>query len=280
MLMLTGTIDLENLPNYANQPVPNYINRDNTPRNNPITDQGATLGRVLFYDTNLSANNSVSCASCHQQEFAFGDPLVQSEGLSKGLTGRHSMRLVNARFAEEVRFFWDERATSLEDQTTRPIQDHIEMGFSGEEGDPSLDSLINKLSQIDYYQQLFQVTYGDNTITEARMQSALAQFIRSIQSFDSKYDEGRVMVNNNNTDFPNFTTQENLGKRLFTNPTNRNGANCQACHNAPTFDIDSNSRNNGIIGVAGDPTGVDVTNTRAPSLRVIWLTQMGFLMVL
>jgi len=264
---LNGTIDLDNLSDYANQPVPNYVNRDNTPNNNQITDLGATLGRVLFYDKNLSANNTISCASCHKQEFAFGDDVIQSVGLSGGLTGRHSMRLVNARFAQEDNFFWDERAGSLEEQTTMPIQDHIEMGFSGTNGDPTFDELITKLSQIDYYQQLFTEAYGDSDITEERMQSALAQFIRSIQSFDAKYDAGLAQTGNPNAPFPNFTTQENQGKQLFMAPPNQNGANCQTCHRAPTFDIVPNSRNNGVIGVAGNPTAVDVTNTRAPSLR-------------
>lgn len=264
-----GTIDLNNLLNYANQPIPNFVNgnRDNTPNNNRITDMGATLGRVLFYDKNLSANNTIACASCHKQEFAFGDNEVQSVGLHGELTGRHSMRLVNARFAQENRFFWDERAATLEDQTTQPIQDHIEMGFSGQDGDPNFNDLINKLSEIDYYQQLFTETYGDSQITEDRMQRALAQFIRSMQSFDSKYDAGLAQTQNLNANFPNFTAQENLGKQIFMAPPNRNGAGCQACHRAPTFDINPNSNNNGVIGVAGNPNAIDLTNTRAPSLR-------------
>ena len=267
LFFFAGSIDLDNLPNYANQEVPNYINRNNTPRNNEITNQGATLGRVLFYDKNLSANNTIACADCHKQEFAFGDPATVSQGLNGGATGRHSMRLVNARFAEEVRFFWDKRSASLEDQTTQPIQDHIEMGFSGADGDPSFADLIEKMSEIDYYQQLFTEVYGDEQITEDRMQLALAQFIRSIQSFDSKYDDGRVQVNDDNADFPNFTAQENQGKRLFSRSVNQGGANCQDCHRAPTFDIAPNRRNNGVIGVAGDPTAVDLNNTRSPSLR-------------
>jgi len=125
-LLTAGIIDLGNLPNYANQTKPSYITKDNTPANNSISDKGATLGRVLFYDKKLSLDNSTSCASCHQQEFAFSDTAALSAGIN-GLTGRHSMRLVNARFSNEGRFFWDERAATLEDQTTRPIQDHIEM---------------------------------------------------------------------------------------------------------------------------------------------------------
>ncbi|MEL7250220.1 MAG: cytochrome c peroxidase [Bacteroidota bacterium] len=268
VLGLNGTIDLNALFNYEDQDIPLYVNRDNTPPNNTISDAGATLGRVLFYDVNLSANNTVACAHCHQQAFAFGDERVLSVGLSGGLTGRHSMRLVNARFSDEDRFFWDERAVSLEDQSTRPIQDHIEMGFSGEDGDPSLDSLIRKLSDISYYQELFTFAYGSPNITEPRMQRALAQFIRSIQSFDSKYDEGLALTNGNgNQAFPNFTPEENQGKNLFQTPPGAGGAGCAGCHRPPTFDIDPNTMNNGVIGVAGNPTATDLTNTRSPSLR-------------
>ncbi len=259
-----GTIDLTMLFNYANQIVPGYINEDNTPNNNQISDEIATLGRVLFYDTNLSLDNSISCASCHKQEFAFGDDRVQSEGFEGGLTGRHSMRLVNARFADERRFFWDERANSLEQQSTMPIQDHIEMGFSGSDGQPTIDSLMRKLSNTDYYPRLFEFAFDNQVINEQRVQRALAQFIRSIQSFDSKFDAGLAQANNLNAQFPNFTDQENLGKTLFLS---NNGAACQRCHNAPEFDIDDNSDNNGIIGVIGDPTAVDLNNTRSPSLR-------------
>ena len=86
------------LPNYANQAVPNYIRKDNT-GNNPITDEKAILGRVLFYDKNLSIDNTVSCGSCHQQAFGFSDPRLASEGVQGGVAARHSMRLINTRFA-------------------------------------------------------------------------------------------------------------------------------------------------------------------------------------
>ncbi|MEM1220953.1 MAG: cytochrome c peroxidase [Bacteroidota bacterium] len=270
ILFTAGTIDLNDLFNYANQDNPPYIQKDNTPADNPITDAGATLGRVLFYDTNLSANHAVSCASCHQQQFAFGDIGTTSTGLDGGQTVRHSMRLVNARFANEVQFFWDERAGSLEEQTTMPIQDHIEMGFSGEDGDPNMDSLITRLGQIDYYEELFTFAFGDATITEARMQMALAQFVRSIQSFDARFDEGLAMAPNINAPFPNFTDTENLGKQLYLAPPNAGGAGCQGCHRAPEFDIDPNSLNNGVVGVVGSPGEVDLTITRSPSLRDVF----------
>lgn len=141
------------------------------------------------------------------------------------------------------------------------------MGFSGTNGDGDINDLITKISAIDYYEQLFDFAFGETTITEEKIQLALSQFIRSIQSFDSKYDMGRLQVNNPNVDFPNFTAQENFGKRLFINPPNLNGAGCAGCHRGDEFDIDPNTGNNGIIGVAGSTTETDLTNFRAPTLR-------------
>lgn len=267
-----GKIDLNNLYNYANQSKPAYITKDNT-AGNPISDKGATLGRVLFYDKNLSSNNIISCSSCHIQAHAFSDDAIASDGVN-GVTTRHSMRLINSRFSNERKFFWDERAATLELQTSDPIKNHIEMGFSGTSGDGSITTLITKLQGIGYYKELFKYVYGSEEITESKLQNALAQFIRSIQSFDSKYDAGRSTVQNDNQAFPNFTAQENQGKNLFLTPPvfdangvrTSGGFGCAGCHAAPEFDIDPNTRNNGVIGVLNG-TGIDITNTRSPSLR-------------
>jgi cytochrome c peroxidase len=267
-------IDPSNLPNYASQTIPNYIRKDNTGAN-PITNEKAILGRVLFYDKSLSIDNTVACANCHQQAFGFSDPTLASQGVQGGLTTRHSMRLINTRFAIESKFFWDERAATLEAQVTTPIQDHAEMGFSGQNGRPNLGTLLTKLGSIAYYQELFTLAYGSSAVTEPRIQQALAAFIRSIQSFDSKYDLGRAQVANDAANFPNFTAQENLGKQLFLTPpvfdgtgTRINGgAGCQGCHQAPEFDIDPNSRNNGIIRPLSQGTGQELFITRAPTLR-------------
>ncbi len=261
-----GRIDLDNLANYANQTVPNYITKLND-GGNPITDAGATLGRVLFYDVALSTDDTVACASCHAQSLGFSDPNTVSEGVEGGLTSRHSMRLINTQFADETNFFWDERAASHEAQESQPLQDHNEHGFSGQNGRPSFADLVTKLEAIDYYQELFTHVFGDTTVTEARLQQAISQFVKSIQSFDSKFDEGRAQVGNNAADFANFTTDENAGKTLFLNAPNNGGAGCQGCHRAPEFDIRPGSGHNGVIGVANSTTESDLTNTRAPSLR-------------
>lgn len=272
ILFTAGTLDLSNLYNYANQNVPNYITKDNT-GTNTINDKEATLGRVLFYDKSLSVDNSIACASCHLQQFAFGDTAQASVGVN-GTTGRHSMRLINTRFADEIKFFWDERANTLEDQVIQPIQDHTEMGFSGLNGDPDFDSAKRKIASLEYYKTLFNFVYNDTLVTTQRIQHALAQFVRSIQSFDSKFDSGFAQAPNLGAPFVNFTNQENAGKQLYLAPPQFNnqgvriggGAGCQGCHRAPEFDIDSASRNNGVIGSLTS-TAPDFTNTKAPTLR-------------
>jgi cytochrome c peroxidase len=258
-----GVIDLANLENYANQGKPPYIQRENTPPENQISDAGAMLGRVLFYDKRLSRNNTVSCSSCHQQAHAFSDSAIASLGVA-GTTSRHTPRLANARFGTDAHFFWDERAASLEVQTTQPIQNAIEMGFSGTNGDPDFSELISRLSATQEYPILFNFVFGSPTIDETRIQTAMAQFVRSIQSFDSKYDAGRAVAPDPQP-FPNFTASENRGKQLYLGPPAQGGAGCAVCHRPPEFDIDPNSRNNGVTAAIGG--GTDLTNTRSPSLR-------------
>lgn len=267
-----NTLDLAALADYANQPVPNYIGPALV-NGNPVTDKGATLGRVLFYDKALSIDNSISCSSCHVQANGFSDLSVVSNGVGSGQTGRHSMRLINGGFGHDgpgggaSTQFWDQRAATHAEQETMPIQDANEHGFSGQNGAPDFDDLITKMEAIDYYEELFRFTFLDPTINEERIGQALAQFTKSIQSFDSRYDEGLAQTGNINANFPNFTAQENQGKNNFRGQGT--GLNCAACHQPPEFTIQTgnNRGHNGVVGVASDPLAFDFTNTRAPSLR-------------
>ena len=269
-----AVIDLPESPyNYANISLPAHFNDnevqklDNTPNDNPITDHGATLGRVLFYDKKMSANNTVSCGSCHLAANGFSDPDQFSIGFEGHLTDRNSMGLANARFHENKSFFWDERADTLEIQTLMPIQDAVEMGMT-------LDALVSKLEGLDYYPPLFENAFGDRTITPERISRALAQFIRSMVSYQSKYDVGRAAVGNDNDDFPNFTDLENQGKESFF----ANRPRCSDCHETVIF-VGSQMRNNGLDLVYADKGAGAVTGRRndngkfkAPSLRNIELT--------
>ena len=119
-----------NLPQHytdLNSPYGVIASSDNTPEDNPTTDAAATLGRVLFYDKRLSRNDTVSCGSCHIQSTGFSDPLRLSIGLYGDETERHSMPLVNLRYYSSGEMFWDERASSLEEQALEAIQNPIEM---------------------------------------------------------------------------------------------------------------------------------------------------------
>ena len=251
------------------------VDNDNTPADNPITDEGATLGRVLFYDKKLSANGTIACASCHKQEFAFADNMVLSDGFDGGKTRRHSMSIINARYYKPGKFFWDERAASLEEQVLMPFQDEVEMGLT-------LEELVQKVNDQAYYPVLFKNAFGDDEINSDRISKALAQFVRSVVSFNSKYDVGRAQVTAPNQPFPNFTQQENQGKQLFMAPRNGIGP-CVGCHVTEAFITSSfippggqtSTTNNGLDAASTDDLGVaESTNQngdrgkfKVPSLR-------------
>ncbi|MEM6989462.1 MAG: cytochrome c peroxidase [Myxococcota bacterium] len=223
---VTDVLDLPFPPaNYADPALPDHFRSaavgdlDNAPADNPITDDGATLGRVLFYDTLLSANETTACASCHHQDLGFTDDLAFSEGFEGGATGRNSMQIANARWYANGRFFWDERADTLEDQVTMPIEDPVEMGLT-------LDELVERVSAQPYYPPLFERAFGDSTVDAGRISAALAQFVRSIVSYRTRFDEGVAMTGDPVAPFPNFNADENRGKEIFFGPT----GGCAACH--------------------------------------------------
>jgi cytochrome c peroxidase len=249
--------------NYANPAMPAYLNAPpiqaqiNTPATNPITDWGATLGRVLFYDKSLSKNRTVSCASCHAQATGFSDPLRLSKGFDGGFTGRHSMSLIDAKYYPNGRYFWDQRAATLEDQVLMPIQDLVEMGIT-------LDTLVKRVLTQPYYPTLFTKAFGSSMINSDLISKSLAQFVRSIVSYQSKYDAGRSTLPPApapppNAVFPNFTAQENRGKEIFLSPA----SGCAACHGSETFTAPQ-EKNNGLdINNIADRGFGTVTNNPA-----------------
>lgn len=276
---VAAVLNLPSTPfNYANPPLPGYyttpqmLNQINTQASNPITDNGATLGRVLFYDKNLSINNTIACASCHKQAFGFSDPVVKSVGFNGGLTGRNSMGLTDAKYYFSERFFWDQRAPILEDQILMPIQDMVEMGMT-------LPALETKLRNLAYYPPLFKKVFGDTIVTSERIARAVSQFIRSIISFKSKYDAGRIAFPANpgpppNAPFANFTPQENRGKEIFLSPI----GGCNPCHGTEAFTA-TVEKNNGLdlttidrgFGAVQNNTAFDAT-FKVTSLRNVELT--------
>jgi cytochrome c peroxidase len=267
----------ETLYRYADVTLPAHFNTpaarrfDNTPADNRLTDAGATLGRVLFYDTKLSGSNNTACASCHQQKNAFVDPNRYSKGHQSKLTDRHAPSLVELRFYPRGRFFWDERASSLENQVLLPIQSKLEMG-------QELPKLMTVLAADENYAKLYEKAFGTSAITPDRTAKALAQFVRSLVSYQSKYDEGlaeaRGIVR---ADFDNFTNQENRGKILFLDRC----ANCHLTGGQSAHFFMDRPRNNGLDadvkrtdGGVGDLTlnPAQVGLFKSPSLRNVEFT--------
>ncbi len=238
----------------------NYLNgsiRQNP--QNPITNEGATLGRVLFYDKNLSINNTIACASCHKQENGFADVTATSEGFKGGRTTRNSLPLVN--LSDDSGLFWDSRAKTLEDLVLQPVANHVEMGLDNTE------NLLKKLNRTSYYPALFQKAFGNQEITQERITKALAQFVRSISSSNSKFDAVRRGA------WGVMNESETGGWNLFFNQLQ-----CSGCHNGNDLNngsianigLDMNYKDNGM----GTQSGENTLNGffKVPSLRNVALT--------
>lgn len=245
---------------------------DMTPADNPTTDAGAALGRMLFYDPRLSASNTVSCGSCHRQEYAFSEPHAVSIGHEGRKGDRNSMSLVNLRWAR-AGLFWDERASTLEEAVGLPVKSRIEM--SGKDG----PVVVKAVSADPAYPPLFKVAFGTDEVSEERVRKALAQFIRSMVSADSKYDQAAAKEKSVKDEFADFSPEENRGKALFLQ-------NCNLCHHVGEgkhvvffdmfrslnngSDADANASDGGRGDITLNPS--EVGQFRASSLRNVAVT--------
>lgn len=235
--VLSNSLNLpEGTFEYKNPELPDHM-RSGGLSASTVSNHGATLGRVLFYDARLSANDTKSCASCHDQQLGFAEDRALSEGFDGGETRRNSLALGNVRFYYQDRgFFWDERAVSVEDQVRQTVTNHIEMGMD-------LTILPEKLEGEDYYDILFQKAFGSSEVTFDRIANALSQFVRSVISSNSAFDRAMVadgITWNIDPDFTQFTAKENQGKHIYNE-------NCSTCHGNVVF-----------LGVAADNNGLDM----------------------
>jgi len=256
----------------------NIAATDNTPNANPLTNEGATLGRVLFYDTRLSVNGTVSCSSCHVQAFSFGEPSQFSRGFDGQITDRNAPHIVNARFYRRGNMFWDERAASLEEQALGPIQSPVEMGNT-------LANVVATVENLAFYPPLFEAAFGDDQVSADRIGMALAQFQRAMVSSQSDFDTA-VIGNNPNANTPDFvgllTPQQLHGMALFQPvdaadlaqaglpPIQTMG--CNQCHQTNAQIYDRPPQN---IGLDATVAGLGATGNddfKSPSLRNIELT--------
>lgn len=180
---------------------------------NPLTKEKIELGRILFYDPLLSKNNTISCASCHSPFTAFAHvDHNRSHGINDRIGKRNAPPLFN--LAWQKQFMWDGAINHLDMQALAPISHPDEMG-------ETISGVVEKLQQHNLYPMLFKKAYGDSIITGERTLKAIAQFLLTIESYNSRYDS--VMRGEQA-----FTAQEQNGYRLFKN-------NCSSCHSEPFF---------------------------------------------
>lgn len=240
------------------------------PPDNQLTVEKVRLGKMLFYEPMLSKDGSQSCASCHRQADAFTDTAKFSEGVEGMLGNRQAMAVFNMAWNNNE-FFWDGRAHLLRDQSLKPIQDPLEMN-------ESLENVVQKLSSSKMYRNQFMRAFGSEEIDTVKMSLAMEQFMLSIVSHKSKFDD----VQSGNAQ---FTASEERGRELFFTEYNpflpdQSGADCAHCHGGPNFENDK-YLNNGLDadGQFDDIGREKVTGMasdrgkfKVPSLRNIELT--------
>lgn len=232
--------EYDNTP-YSLKYTNNTLPVPNLPADNPFTVEKVKLGRMLFYEKELSKDGSMACASCHLQEDGFSDSDQFSEGVDGLFGARQAMAVVNLAWNENG-FFWDGRAELLRDQALLPIQDHLEMN-------ETLENVIAKLSDYKHfglqklYQNQFTRAFEDGQINELNISLALEAFMMSIVSDDSKYD--RYLAGT-----ATLTDAEERGRVLFFGEYNEffpetSGADCAHCHSGTNFENDE-YMNNGL----------------------------------
>lgn len=247
------------------------------PMDNPLTEAGVQLGRMLFHEKKLSGDNTQACADCHLQSRNFSDPAVFSVGIAGQEGSRHSMVLSNLAWhvhhgeSHGHGFFWDGRAVSLRDQVLDPIEDALEM-------DESLEDVMAKLAEDPEYVDQFRRAFESAAISEDHIARALEQFLFTMVSNQSRYDQwllGEV----------EFTESEERGRVLFFDefdPFNpeASGADCAHCHSGLDFsshqfgnnglDADADMADIGYMGVTGEEG--DLGKFKTPSLRNVMVS--------
>lgn len=239
------------------------FNPDNT-----VSKEGAMLGRYLFYDTILSANYDMSCASCHKQEYAFSDsPNQFSNGNSNYITRRNTLPLFNLAWYPS--YFWDGRAASIEEQIFHPVSDSTELNLDWK-------TAAKRIQNSDFYRPQFELVFGKTKIDSVLIAKAIAQFLRTLLSYQSKFDMALIGKDT-------LTDQEHYGFGLLSDQTK---GNCLHCHPTDGSVLGTTTRfsNNGIDmywkpeffidkGLGGITNKItDIGKFKIPSLRNVALT--------
>lgn len=227
------------------------------PGDNPVTKEKVELGKMLYFDTRLSKDGSIACATCHDPTKGYGDDLPTSKGIHEQFGGRNANTVINSAYMTSM--FWDGRAKDLEEQAGGPVENPIEMG-------ESMDVVCDKIAKVDGYKKLFKEVYGTSEVTAERIQKAIATFERTILSGNSPYDKFKA------GDESAMSADAKKGMQLFTS-----AKLCAVCHTPPTFSSGGFYNTGAGKGKGQDDAGrKDVTGQdadtgafRVPSLREI-----------
>ncbi len=238
---------------------PPYAPTLSIPPDNPLIVAGVRLGEKLFFDNRLSRDLSISCASCHNPENAFSDQVAFSEGVGGKKGKRNAPTLMNIAYAPL--FLWDGGSFSLEAQALVPIQSHREMNMT-------LTEIADRLKADPEYVRMFHATYA-NERYEAAILKSLASYQRTIQSFDSRFDDYFYRKKKNA-----LSPSERNGLKLFMSEKTM----CSHCHTPPLF-TNFSFKNNGLSSDYIDSGRGRITQLpsdlgkfKVPTLRNISLT--------
>ena len=234
------------------------------PLDNPQTMEGIILGKKLFFDPILSADNSQSCAHCHAPENAFSDADRFSDGINGKLGNRNSMPLFNLAWNYNETFFWDGNTFSLEHQAFVPVSNPNEMGSNWKQ-------VEDKLQNHNEYPNLFNLAFGTSTIDSTLVTKAIAQFERTLISSNSKFDKflrGEITL----------APEEQNGFDVFMDENRGDCFHCHGSDNNPLWTdnlfhnngLDTNPTDLGLGQATGDPA--DNGKFKTPSLRNLAFT--------
>ena len=244
-------------PSISYFPEPNYNEQ------NPITEEGVLAGRYLFYDSILSKDYSISCASCHQQKYAFSDAgKTFSTGMNGLLLDRNTPPIFNLNWSQSL--FWDGRASTPEQQVLFPVRNHKEMNLDWKTAE-------TRINGSKFYTDLFSKAFPNKKIDSILISYAIAQFERTIISNNSKFD--KVLRGETH-----LTKEEYAGFELVNN---QEKGDCLHCHVTDAHGLVTNGKfsNNGLDSSPLDSGQYLVTQNindigkfKIPSLRNLYLT--------
>lgn len=252
--------------------IPSHFPQMPIPADNPMTEEGVQLGKRLFYEKQLSGDNSISCGSCHAPGNAFSDPNAVSSGVNGAVGTRNASALMNLGW--QTSYFWDGRSMTLEEQILEPVPNPVEMH-------QSWTAAIAKLKKDDSYRNQFYQAFGTKDLQKEHVAKAVAQFLRTMISGSSKYDvmykfeNSLPLSGDEQAIYATITPEEWAGYDLFKS---LNGADCFHCHNGPLVQVQKFS-NNGLDPVFTDKGRGAVTGNpnddgkfKVPTLRNIALS--------